>query len=94
LMLAYSRGYRYFKFFPAEVAGGTRALRALKGPFPDVMFCPTGGITQDTASGYLQESNVLTVGGSWLTPAESVVRQDWSAITEIARTSLQALAKA
>lgn len=94
LMLAYSRGYRYFKFFPAEVAGGTRALKALNGPFPDVMFCPTGGITQDTASGYLQESNVLTVGGSWLTPAESVARQDWAAITEIARTSLEALARA
>lgn len=91
LMLAYSRGYRQFKFFPAEVAGGTGALKAFAGPFPDVIFCPTGGIRQNTAAEYLALDNVVTVGGTWLTPADLVARRDWSAITDIARESLSSL---
>lgn len=91
LMLAYSRGYRQFKFFPAEVAGGTRALKAFAGPFPDVIFCPTGGIRQDTAADYLALDNVVTVGGTWLTPADVIARRDWPAITNIARASLDSL---
>jgi len=91
LMLGYSRGYRYFKLFPAELAGGTRALNALSGPFPDVGFCPTGGVRQETAADYLALDNVLAVGGSWLTPDEAVARRDWPAITAIARASLESL---
>jgi len=91
LMLAYSLGYRQFKFFPAEVAGGIGALKALAGPFPDVIFCPTGGIRQNTAAEYLALDNVVTVGGTWLTPADVVARRDWSAITDIARESLGSL---
>lgn len=91
LMLAYSRGYRQFKFFPAEVAGGTLALKAFSGPFPDVIFCPTGGIRQETAADYLALDNVVTVGGTWLTPADAIARRDWPAITELARASLDTL---
>ena len=61
-------GYRSFKFFPAEVAGGVNALKAFSGPFPDVVFCPTGGIRQHTAKEYLALASVPAVGGTWLTP--------------------------
>jgi 2-dehydro-3-deoxyphosphogluconate aldolase/(4S)-4-hydroxy-2-oxoglutarate aldolase len=88
LMLGYGLGYREFKFFPAEVAGGIPALKALRGPFPDAVFCPTGGIRRDMARDYLASGNVQTVGGSWLTPAEVVANKDWAKITEIARGSL------
>lgn len=88
LMLGYGLGYREFKFFPAEVAGGIPALNAFNGPFPDATFCPTGGIRRDTAKDYLALSNVQTVGGSWLTPAHVVAKRDWAQITEIALGSL------
>lgn len=91
LMMGYSRGYRHFKFFPAAVSGGVAALKAFYGPFPDVVFCPTGGIRQDTASDYLALANVGTVGGTWLTPADALANRDWAAITGIARTSLAIL---
>ena len=88
LLLGYGLGYREFKFFPAEVAGGAPALKALGGPFPDATFCPTGGIRRETAREYLALTNVQTVGGSWLTPEEVVAQKDWAQITEIARGSL------
>ncbi|WP_372964584.1 bifunctional 4-hydroxy-2-oxoglutarate aldolase/2-dehydro-3-deoxy-phosphogluconate aldolase [Marinobacter sp.] len=88
LMMGHIHGYRHFKFFPAEVSGGIAALNAFYGPFPDVMFCPTGGIRRDNAADYLELDNVAAVGGTWLTPAEAVEAKDWAAITEIARASL------
>lgn len=88
LMMGYALGYREFKFFPAEVAGGVPALKAFSGPFGDVTFCPTGGIRRETAKNYLALGNVQAVGGSWLTPADAVAGKDWPRITEIARGSL------
>ena len=88
LMIAYARGYRRFKFFPAEVAGGTAALKAYAGPLPDIRFCPTGGIRLETAADYLILSNVMCVGGSWLTPANSVADKDWAAIRQLARDTV------
>ena len=88
LMMGYALGYREFKFFPAEVAGGIPALKAFSGPFPDVVFCPTGGISRQTARDYLALPNVRAVGGSWLTPAEAIAGKDWPAVSEIARGSL------
>ncbi|ERS81312.1 ketohydroxyglutarate aldolase [Marinobacter sp. EVN1] len=88
LMMGYALGYREFKFFPAEVAGGIPALKAFSGPFPDVVFCPTGGISRQTARDYLALPNVRAVGGSWLTPAEAIAGKDWQAVLEIARGSL------
>ncbi|KPQ30289.1 MAG: 2-dehydro-3-deoxyphosphogluconate aldolase / (4S)-4-hydroxy-2-oxoglutarate aldolase [Marinobacter excellens HL-55] len=93
LLMGYSHGYRYFKLFPAEVSGGISALKAFSGPFPDVVFCPTGGIRQNTASAYLALENVATVGGTWLTPADAIANKDWARITEIARASLASLEK-
>lgn len=88
MLLGYGLGYREFKFFPAEVAGGAPALKAFMGPFPDATFCPTGGIRRETARKYLALGNVRAVGGSWLTPDEVVAKKDWAQITEIAAGSL------
>lgn len=88
LMQGYSLGYREFKFFPAEVAGGIPALKAFAGPFPDVTFCPTGGIRRNTAKDYLALDNVAAVGGTWLTPGDLVASGDWSQISEVVRGSL------
>ncbi|MCK7543253.1 bifunctional 4-hydroxy-2-oxoglutarate aldolase/2-dehydro-3-deoxy-phosphogluconate aldolase [Marinobacter bryozoorum] len=88
LMLGYELGYRSFKFFPAEVSGGVKALEAFAGPFPDVAFCPTGGIRQNTARDYLALSNVKAVGGTWLTPESKVSVGDWAGVSRLARESL------
>ncbi|MFD1611058.1 bifunctional 4-hydroxy-2-oxoglutarate aldolase/2-dehydro-3-deoxy-phosphogluconate aldolase [Sphingomonas tabacisoli] len=66
IMRGLDLGLNRFKFFPAEASGGLKALRALAGPFGDVRFCPTGGITLETAPEWLAEKAVLCVGGSWL----------------------------
>lgn len=63
-------GYKCFKFFPAEAAGGIKYINSLRGPFPDIMFCPTGGISQNNAIEWLNLTNVICVGGSWIIPSE------------------------
>lgn len=78
-------GYRRFKFFPAEAAGGIATLKALGGPFPDVRFCPTGGINLANAGDYLALGNVACVGGSWVAPAKLIAEARWDDITELAR---------
>jgi len=87
-------GYHALKLFPAQQAGGVGMLRAMAGPFGDVSFCPTGGITAATASDYLALPNVACVGGSWLTPADAVAASDWARITQLARDSVQLRARA
>ena len=89
LMRAQAAGLTTLKFFPAEPAGGTAVLKALHGPFPDVAFCPTGGIDAATAPAYLALPNVLAVGGSWVAPAEAIAAGDWPRITDLARTACQ-----
>lgn len=91
LLAALERGYDRFKFFPAEAAGGRGLLKSLAGPFPDARFCPTGGITLENAAGWLALPNVVCVGGSWLTPEDSVAAKDWPAIEALARTGLAQL---
>ena len=78
-------GYAALKFFPAQPAGGVALLKALAAPFPDVLFCPTGGITPGSASEYLALPNVLCVGGTWLAPAEMLEQGDWAGIEALAR---------
>lgn len=73
-------GYGCFKFFPAAGVGGLAALRALAGPFPRIRFSASGGITPETAQSYLDLPNVLSVGGSWIAPAELIAKKDWAAI--------------
>ncbi|GGO85690.1 2-dehydro-3-deoxy-phosphogluconate aldolase [Marinobacterium nitratireducens] len=91
MMEGLQRGYRRFKFFPASIAGGPGALKAYAGPFPDVRFCPTGGIRLESADDYLSLDNVMCVGGSWLTPADLIARQDWNAIRDLARMTVDRL---
>jgi 2-dehydro-3-deoxyphosphogluconate aldolase/(4S)-4-hydroxy-2-oxoglutarate aldolase len=85
VMTAQADGYDFLKFFPAQQAGGIPMLKALGGPFPDVAFCPTGGITLETAPQFLALPNVRVCGGSWLTPADAVEQGDWARITRLAR---------
>jgi 2-dehydro-3-deoxyphosphogluconate aldolase/(4S)-4-hydroxy-2-oxoglutarate aldolase len=85
VMAATDDGHRFLKFFPAEAAGGVAMLKSLAGPFPDVAFCPTGGITAQSASSYLALPNVKVCGGSWLTPADALDTCDWARITQLAR---------
>jgi 2-dehydro-3-deoxyphosphogluconate aldolase/(4S)-4-hydroxy-2-oxoglutarate aldolase len=85
VMAAMADGLRFLKFFPAVQAGGIPMLKALAGPFPDIAFCPTGGITPETAPQFLALPNVAVCGGSWLTPADAVEQGDWARITRLAR---------
>jgi 2-dehydro-3-deoxyphosphogluconate aldolase/(4S)-4-hydroxy-2-oxoglutarate aldolase len=85
VMQANGDGYSFLKFFPATAAGGIPLLKALHGPFPDVAFCPTGGITVETAPQFLALPNVKVCGGSWLTPADAVAAKDWARITRLAK---------
>lgn len=87
VIAARSAGYTELKLFPAQQAGGTGMLKALGGPFPDVRFCPTGGITAATAAQFLALANVVCVGGSWLTPADAVAAGDWDRISALARAA-------
>jgi 2-dehydro-3-deoxyphosphogluconate aldolase/(4S)-4-hydroxy-2-oxoglutarate aldolase len=85
VMQADADGHRFLKFFPASAAGGIPMLKALHGPFGDIVFCPTGGITPETAAHYLALPNVKVCGGSWLTPADALAPGDWARITRLAR---------
>ena len=85
VMAAQADGLSFLKFFPATAAGGIPMLKALAGPFPDVVFCPTGGITLQTAPQFLALPNVVVCGGSWLTPGEAVAAGDWGRIKQLAR---------
>ncbi len=80
-------GYRALKFFPAESAGGAKALGALAAPLSELVFCPTGGVTPVNVSDYFAQPNVIAVGGSWLAPRAAVERHDWESVSEIVRTA-------
>jgi 2-dehydro-3-deoxyphosphogluconate aldolase / (4S)-4-hydroxy-2-oxoglutarate aldolase len=85
IMMAQEDGFTELKFFPAMQSGGTAMLKAWHGPFNDVKFCPTGGVTTANAGEFLALPNVACVGGSWLTPGDLVAKGDWEGITRLAR---------
>ncbi|WP_411849366.1 bifunctional 4-hydroxy-2-oxoglutarate aldolase/2-dehydro-3-deoxy-phosphogluconate aldolase [Stenotrophomonas sp. LGBM10] len=87
LMRGLENGLDTFKFFPAVQAGGAAMLSAWNGPFGDVRFCPTGGISAQTARDFLHLPNVLCVGGSWLTTRALLQARDWAGIEQLARES-------
>ena len=91
IMTAREAGLDFLKFFPAEQAGGIKALRALAGPFPQVRFCPTGGIGEANAVTWLSEPNVLAVGGSWLCPAADIKSGNWAGITAMCQRTMKML---
>lgn len=84
VMAAREAGFRQLKLFPAVPAGGIGMLNAIAGPLPDVTFCPTGGVSQDSAAQFLACKNVACVGGSWLTPKDAMQAGDWTRITALA----------
>ena len=91
LMQALAHGFDFVKFFPAEQAGGIKALRALAGPFADARFCPTGGIGEANAAQWLGEPNVVAVGGSWLCPAAEIRSGNWAGISAICDRTVKSL---
>ncbi|MEQ3439996.1 bifunctional 4-hydroxy-2-oxoglutarate aldolase/2-dehydro-3-deoxy-phosphogluconate aldolase [Pseudoalteromonas sp. BZP1] len=80
-----SHGFKFLKFFPAEAAGGTAMLKSIGGPLPQVTFCPTGGISLETAPNYLALKNVICVGGTWMLDKQLIENKDWQAIEALAR---------
>jgi 2-dehydro-3-deoxyphosphogluconate aldolase/(4S)-4-hydroxy-2-oxoglutarate aldolase len=89
LIAGLSFGFTTFKLFPAQQAGGVNMLKAMHGPFPDIVFCPTGGITRATAPEFLALPNVACVGGSWVAPSDKVRAGDWTAIEALARDAAE-----
>jgi 2-dehydro-3-deoxyphosphogluconate aldolase / (4S)-4-hydroxy-2-oxoglutarate aldolase len=87
VLVARAAGFTALKLFPAQQAGGIGMLKALGGPFPDVTFCPTGGVAAASAADFLALPNVGCVGGSWLTPKDAVTAGDWERITALARAA-------
>lgn len=83
------RGYSFLKFFPAAQAGGAKYLKSIGSPLPGITFCPTGGISLQTAPDYLSLSNIACVGGSWVAPGDLVNNGDWNAITALAQEASQ-----
>jgi 2-dehydro-3-deoxyphosphogluconate aldolase/(4S)-4-hydroxy-2-oxoglutarate aldolase len=89
LMTGMARGYDHFKFFPAGPAGGVKMLQAFAGPFPRIVFCPTGGVGAANYREYLALDNVACVGGSWVAPQEAMEQGDWTRITTLAREAVE-----
>ena len=81
------QGFRLLKLFPADTAGGMAWLRAVAAPLQELRFCPTGGVTADTAPGYLALGNVACVGGSWVAPRDAVDGRDWVMVERLAATA-------
>jgi 2-dehydro-3-deoxyphosphogluconate aldolase/(4S)-4-hydroxy-2-oxoglutarate aldolase len=89
VMLGHALGYRRFKLFPAEVAGGVAALKALSGPFNSVRFCPTGGVGPANLKQYMAQANVMCVGGSWMLNREWIQQGQWSRIEQATAEALE-----
>lgn len=87
VMVARDFGFSFLKFFPAEPLGGVAVLKAMAPVFPGIVFCPTGGVTAESAPRYLELPNVAMVGGSWMAPADAIAARDWSRIAELARAA-------
>lgn len=80
-----SHGFKFLKFFPAEAAGGAPMLKSIGGPLPQVTFCPTGGISLESAPKYLALNNVICVGGTWMLDKSLIANKDWQAIEALAK---------
>ena len=85
VMYANKDGYSFLKLFPAVAVGGINLLKGFSGPFVDTQFCPTGGITIESAPDFLALPNVPVCGGSWLTPKNLIEEKNWSEITRLAK---------
>ncbi len=93
-MSAADHGFRFLKLFPAEAVGGIKLLKSVYAPLPDLQFCPTGGITADTAGNYLALPNVIAIGGSWMVPDKLVIEKNWPEISMLAQRAMIAVQQA
>ncbi|MDA3947033.1 MAG: bifunctional 4-hydroxy-2-oxoglutarate aldolase/2-dehydro-3-deoxy-phosphogluconate aldolase [Helicobacteraceae bacterium] len=91
VMLAQNSGLMHAKLFPATVAGGVSALKAFGGPFGEMRFCPTGGVSLSNLNDFLALENVICVGGSWIVPKEALVQQDFKSITALTKEALSTI---
>lgn len=89
LEIGCSFGLNVFKFFPADIAGGLTAIKAFRGPFSDVRFVPTGGISFDNMKEYMENPAIFAVGGSFMTPKAAVESNDWDALTNVAERAVE-----
>ena len=92
ILLGLEYGLDLFKLFPAGVLGGQKMLKALNGPFPNLKFCPTGGVGPDNIRDYLALPNVICVGGSWMLPSDLVLNNQWDKITELSNEATTLIA--
>lgn len=90
-MALLERGYTVQKFFPAEAAGGAPFLKSLASPLPQIIFCPTGGVSLNNAADYLVSPNVKCVGGSWVAPKDVIKQRDWAEIERLASEAVKVL---
>jgi 2-dehydro-3-deoxyphosphogluconate aldolase / (4S)-4-hydroxy-2-oxoglutarate aldolase len=90
--LAMSLGVTTLKFFPAETMGGVATLKALAGPYPDVRFVPTGGITHEILPSYLKLASVVACGGSWIAPRHLLAEGKFDAIQRLVEQAVKLLA--
>ncbi|MCB1688124.1 MAG: bifunctional 4-hydroxy-2-oxoglutarate aldolase/2-dehydro-3-deoxy-phosphogluconate aldolase [Halioglobus sp.] len=88
LMLGLHHGFGLFKLFPAEALGGKKLLQSFAGPFPRARFCPTGGLDENNFRSYLELSNVMCCGGSWMAADKLVSEGQWDAIEALARRAM------
>ena len=91
---AWARGHRLLKFFPAAASGGPDVLTAVRGPLPQLRFCPTGGISLASMASYLALDNVRCVGGSWLVRDADLEARDWASVEAKAFEAVEVAARA
>jgi 2-dehydro-3-deoxyphosphogluconate aldolase/(4S)-4-hydroxy-2-oxoglutarate aldolase len=87
-MLGMDYGYRCFKLFPAVAVGGMNLIKSLAGPFPDLRFCPTGGLNPQNFREFLALPNVVCCGGSWMVADKLVNAARWDEIEALAREAM------
>jgi len=91
VMLAKNNGFEYCKLFPATLAGGIEILKAFRGPFPSMRFCPTGGVNLDNINDFLSLDNVLCAGGSWIVPKGTIKEKNFKQITNLCIEAMQTI---
>ena len=94
IQMALNLGLDIVKFFPASIAGGIPAIKAMSSVFRSIRFMPTGGISADNLAEYLAVPSIIACGGSWLTPSDAIAARDFAAITKLAEKAIEIARKA
>lgn len=94
IMRAISLGLNVLKFFPADVYGGNKALKALSAPFGQVKFLPTGGVSEANLTEFIENKAVAAVGGSWVCKKDDILNHDWDKITALSENAVRIIKEA